>query len=113
MVKSRTTALETIQRFLAEANKKIGIKKVVLYGSVAKGRSRRWSDIDIAVISDNFTGMSHKERLTMLKKIAWDAGTTEIDALGYTEKEFSVDSPLDLVSEIKEYGEVVFENPEF
>jgi len=38
----------------------IGIyfNKVILFGSYAKNKANQWSDIDLALISDNFTGMA-------------------------------------------------------
>ena len=111
MVKRRTSALTVINKFIQAAGKKIDIKKVVLFGSHATGRFHTWSDIDIAVISDDFEGMNKKDRLIMLSKIAWEQKITEVDALGYTEAEFATESPLDLVAEIKEHGIVVYEKP--
>jgi predicted nucleotidyltransferase len=113
MAKERTAALKAIRQFLNEANKRISIDKVVLYGSTATGRTHEWSDIDIAVVSDDFLNKTRKERLVLLKEIAWYAKTTEIDALGYTVKEFETDDPLDIVSEIKKNGEVVFDRSAF
>jgi uncharacterized protein len=109
MAKKRTPALEAINRFIAKVAQVIHIEKVILYGSTAKGTTHEWSDIDLAVVSNDFIGMSHKDRLTVLKKAAWDAKATEIDALGYTAQEFCVEDPLDLVYEIKKYGQIVFE----
>ena len=30
--------------------------KVILFGSYAKNNAREWSDVDLALVSDNFTG---------------------------------------------------------
>jgi predicted nucleotidyltransferase len=31
--------------------------KVILFGSYAKNNARQWSDVDLALVSDSFTGM--------------------------------------------------------
>lgn len=109
MAKARASTLKAINRFIKAVEEKISVKKVLLYGSHATGRPGKWSDIDIAVISDDFEGMDMRERLLMLNKIAWNQKVTEIDALGYTGAEFEVENALDLTSEIKEHGIVVYE----
>jgi len=111
MDKKRASTLNIINRFIAALGAKIDVKKVILYGSQLMERPDKWSDIDIAIISNDFEGMSAKERLLMLSKIAWDAKVTEIDAFGYTEAEFKRAGPLDLASEVKEHGVVVYEKP--
>lgn len=109
MAQTRVDILGKIVRFVKAANSQIDIKKVVLYGSHIKGETDEWSDIDLAVVSDDFKSMTLKERLLLLKKIAWVEGLTEIDALGYSETEFESEHPLDFVVEIKEHGIVVYD----
>lgn len=109
MARTRIDTLRKINRFIEEANKKIEVKKVILFGSYASGRVSEWSDIDIAVISDDFEGMDYRERLLFLNKIAWTQQVSEVDALGYTEAEFEAESPLDFATEIKAHGIVVYE----
>jgi predicted nucleotidyltransferase len=47
-----------ISDYLAECNK-LGVqfKKVILFGSYAHDTAHKWSDIDLALVSDDFTGM--------------------------------------------------------
>jgi predicted nucleotidyltransferase len=35
--------------------KKLSIKKVIIFGSYVKGGQRKWSDIDVCIISPKFT----------------------------------------------------------
>ncbi len=111
MAKARASALRAIQRFMKLADTKINIEKIVLFGSHAMDQAHKWSDIDIAVISDDFKDVDYRDRLLVLSKIAWHQKVTEIDALGYTVEEFESDNPLDLVTEIKKCGIVVYEKP--
>ena len=47
-----------ISDYLAECNR-LGVhfKKVILFGSYARNAANEWSDVDLALVSDNFTGM--------------------------------------------------------
>lgn len=112
MAKARASALKAIDKFIDGVRQKIDVTRVILFGSYATGASHRWSDIDIAVVSDDFKGMPMRDRLMMLNKIAWEQGVTQVDALGYTEGEYNSENPLDLVTEIKKSGIVVYEKPQ-
>jgi predicted nucleotidyltransferase len=47
----------------AEDIKKQGVKlhTVILFGSYAQGRQREWSDIDVALVADEFTGVGFED----------------------------------------------------
>jgi len=51
--------------------KGLDINKVILFGSYATGNYREDSDIDIVVISNNFSGKDTFERAKMLGDIEW------------------------------------------
>jgi len=93
---------------LEKASEQIRIDKVILFGSFAMGKQRRWSDIDLAIISDDFKGIDNFERLVMLGKIAWYADATEIEALGYTKDEYRNATKLDFLGEIKRTGKIIY-----
>ncbi len=70
---SRKTALKIVEHYLADLKKAgVQIKIAILFGSYAKGNQHKWSDIDLALVADNFTGLSFidKEpfRFVQLKK---------------------------------------------
>ena len=52
----KKTALNIARKYADEVRKEMSPDKILLYGSYAKGNQREESDIDIAVIIDNFTG---------------------------------------------------------
>jgi uncharacterized protein len=55
-----------IDRYLNELNRHhIPVRKAVLFGSYAKGTYHQWSDIDIALVSEIFTGdrISDKDKV--------------------------------------------------
>ena len=39
----------------------IVLKRVILYGSYAKGKQTEYSDIDVALVSDQFSGVPSKD----------------------------------------------------
>ncbi|RMH74741.1 MAG: nucleotidyltransferase domain-containing protein [Calditrichaeota bacterium] len=47
---------DKVRRFLRLASGKIRIVQAYLFGSSAKGTRHEWSDIDIAIVSPDFSG---------------------------------------------------------
>ena len=58
---------KVINSFLQEIQKKYRIDDAYLYGSFAKGTSHRWSDIDIAIVSPDFSDDLFEERLLLMR----------------------------------------------
>jgi hypothetical protein len=83
---------ETLQseciRFVSAVCRKVIVTQVVLYGSYAQERAHAWSDIDLAVLSHEFTGHSLTRRAILLRYMCLDAGTPEVQAIGLTPHEF-------------------------
>ena len=107
MAGKRIAAL-SIRRFLSELKKEIRIERAILFGSYARGKAKRYSDVDIAIISADFQMLSPIERLVLLGKVAWKVGATEIEALGFTPEEYKRTNRFDFLYEIKRKGKVVF-----
>jgi predicted nucleotidyltransferase len=82
----------------------IRIKKVILYGSYARGKATEESDIDLVVISDDFKNMDLWERLCILAHAR--IGIKEpMEILGLTENEFNEESEGTFIGdEVKTYG---------
>jgi len=55
---TKKNLIKYISDYVAECNK-LGVqfKKVILFGSYAHNTAHKWSDIDLALVSDDFTGM--------------------------------------------------------
>lgn len=47
-------------------SKNIRIKKAILFGSYAAGNFNEWSDIDLALVSDDFSGNSFIDKLSLI-----------------------------------------------
>ena len=55
---TQNAAIDIVQNYAREiCNIGINLKKVILYGSFAKGTQHEWSDIDVALVADDFTGV--------------------------------------------------------
>ena len=76
-------------------------ERVYLFGSCAKGLDKKWSDIDVCVVSDKFAGKrwdSYEKRLWRLRREI----DSRIEPIGMTNEEFNGLSPLS--EEVKKTG---------
>jgi len=71
--------------FLLNKNN-IKVQKAILFGSYAYGKANEWSDIDIAIVSDDFTGNRFNDRLSLID-ILMEAGT-DISPLPFRNEDF-------------------------
>ncbi len=56
-------AIEVVERFLKLIKSdNITIERIILFGSYAKGNAGEWSDMDIAIVSPDFSGMPFYDR---------------------------------------------------
>ena len=70
----------------------IHISKVYLFGSYAKGSSKEFSDIDIAIISKSFTGFRFEDKMTILPlRRAIDS---RIEPVPFRPEDFNQSDPL-------------------
>ncbi|HLG35770.1 MAG TPA: nucleotidyltransferase domain-containing protein [Bacteroidia bacterium] len=59
---TQRTAIEKVKRFAREVqNTGLHLRKVILYGSYARNKQHQWSDIDIALVADEFTGIGFND----------------------------------------------------
>jgi predicted nucleotidyltransferase len=79
-----------IHQFVFEL-KRIGInvEKVILFGSYAKGTYNEWSDIDLAVVSNDFKGIRLIDKENMVSAIS--AVDYDISPLPYRPEDFTED----------------------
>ncbi|MDR2232914.1 MAG: nucleotidyltransferase domain-containing protein [Tannerella sp.] len=55
---TQNVVIETVKNYAFEVESMgVHLHKVILYGSFAKGTQHEWSDIDVALVADNFTGL--------------------------------------------------------
>lgn len=82
----------------------IKVDKVILFGSFAKNKQHRDSDIDIAVVSPDFTGDRFEDQLNLMRyRRQIDL---RIEPVPFRPQDFDPTDPL--VQEIITSGQVVF-----
>ena len=55
---TQNAVIKTVKNYAKEVNKAgVNLRKVILFGSYAKGTQHEWSDIDVALVADDFTGV--------------------------------------------------------
>ncbi|HLD00724.1 MAG TPA: nucleotidyltransferase domain-containing protein [Candidatus Nanoarchaeia archaeon] len=76
-----------LKAFKKEVSKKIPLKALVFFGSRAKGKGKKYSDIDLLVVSSKFKNKKFHQRATAL----YDYWTLDypVDFLCYTPEEFN------------------------
>jgi len=80
-------SINIIKKFIKNLNKDFHVKNVIFFGSRAEGRTKRNSDIDLIIVSNEFKGMDFFERVSSMYDY-WDADIP-VDFLCYTEEEFN------------------------
>lgn len=63
--------MEIVQKYVEKVCENYKIEAIILFGSYAKGIEREDSDIDIAIITDDFNNDIFDEQLN-LKKLRWE-----------------------------------------
>jgi len=102
----KRAALATIARFRASLEEQgIGVEKVVLYGSFARGTFREGSDIDVVVLSEDFTGMGYWERIDVLSEAIYEV-FAPLEAVAMTPVEWERGDSF--VVDYAKDGEVVY-----
>jgi len=59
---TQDAAIEIVRNYAYEIQGRgIHLRSVILYGSFAKGTQHEWSDIDVALVADEFTGFTFND----------------------------------------------------
>ena len=91
---------QSIERFLRAMRQRQRVEAVYLYGSQAKGTATDWSDIDLAVVSQDFSADHFQERLALMRLAAQI--DVRIEPHPFTPQDFNANDPL--ASEIRRTG---------
>ena len=75
-----------IKKFKEKIDKKTRVEKLIIFGSFARGRMKKDSDIDLLIVGKNFRGKKFFERPVGLHKY-WKLDYP-VDFLCYTPEEF-------------------------
>src|ERR1700691_4565008 len=68
----------------------IHLRKVILYGSYAKNQQHKWSDIDVAFVADEFSGIGFEDVKLFVRSLV-NRPTLDIQPHTYNTKDFDVD----------------------
>lgn len=100
-----------ISRLIERIKEKIPVHKVILFGSYAMGCPEPHSDLDLAIVSPAFEGMSDTRRLTLLSRTLRHfplPHPLQIELLGFTENDLAEGDYFDIEGEIFDKGKVVY-----
>ena len=80
---------------------KLPIKRIIVFGSQAKGKTHKWSDIDVCIISPRFKDVLKSMQFLFIKRNKEEV-LAGLEPIGFTEKDFKESSCL--IEEIKNTG---------
>ena len=99
---TRNAAIKTVRNYAKEINDAgVNLQKVIMFGSFAKGTQHEWSDIDVALVADNFTGVSFLDK-KLFPYIGIKKPYIRIEAITYPTEYFQESDPF--IEEIKNTG---------
>jgi len=106
LVKTRQQIEEIIKQYTSKlVDLGIGVERVILFGSYAKGHPREDSDIDLIVVSRDFQNMNIRERLEILG-IASARIMQPIQSKGYTPQEMESKEKDSFLIEVLEHTNI-------
>jgi predicted nucleotidyltransferase len=95
-------AIKRVKSYANEIAKQgINLNKVIMYGSFAKGTQHKWSDIDVALVADEFTGFGFSDRL-LFSHVSIKEPYIRIEPKTYPTDYFQESDPF--IEEIKRTG---------
>ncbi len=92
MAKIPDTIAQNIDRFLNVVRQRQRIEAAYLYGSYSKGTATAWSDVDLAIVSPDFSGDLFEEQLRLLHLAAQI--DDRIEARPFRPEGFTINEPL-------------------
>lgn len=95
-----------VDKYLNRLKKDLRLERVLLYGSFAKGKARKDSDVDLIVLSSDFAKMDEDERLRFLyrKSVGFPYN---LHIYGLTPQEYRQASPLTSLGAVKKKAKVI------
>jgi len=102
IIKDKRPLMERIREYISKIDNEIGVNQAFLYGSTAKGKRHRDSDVDLVIISEFFTGMAEPKRWGLLQH-RWNY-KEDLETLAYTPKEFAIIKERFLMQKILQYA---------
>ena len=83
---------KTLQEYIAQLKQLKQVSRAYIYGSYAKGSASIWRDIDVAIISPDFSHDLFEERVFLMKlALKFD---DRIEPSPFRPEDFNLDNPL-------------------
>ncbi len=84
---TKKIAIRTVENFVKEVKASgIHVRRAVLFGSCAHGKPHKWSDIDVALVADEFKGV---DDVRLFGRINNKREYLDISTRTYNTKEFT------------------------
>jgi predicted nucleotidyltransferase len=104
---TQDAVIETVRNYANEIEAcGVNLRIVILYGSFAKGTQHEWSDIDVALVADEFTGFTFNDS-DLFPYIGIKKPYIRIEAKTYQTDYFRNSDPF--IEEIKKDGIVILD----
>ena len=102
---TREIAIEKVKSFALELlSNGMKLDKVILFGSFARNLQNAHSDIDVALVSDMFTGFGFEDR-RLFSRINIKREFIDIETRTFSKEYFEASDPF--IEEIKKTGIVI------
>jgi predicted nucleotidyltransferase len=103
---TQDAVIEIVRNYAKEIEQHgVHLRMVILYGSFAKGKQHEWSDIDVALVADDFTGFGFLD-MNRFTDISIRKPYIRIEAKTYPTEYFRSGDPF--INEIKKTGIIIF-----
>ena len=113
MVKIRSEIANIVARYVRDLEAQdIRVEKAYLFGSQLRGEANEWSDIDVVVVSPDFSGMEFWELppMTGLARYQTYKATGEsVEALATTPEDIASAHPASFLAHVLKDAVVVYE----
>lgn len=88
---TQRAVINNIKRFASDVKQSgIHLHKVILYGSYAQNKQHKWSDIDIALVADEFKSIGFED-VKLFSGILCKYAALNIQPRTYNTNDFSID----------------------
>ena len=99
---TQDAVIETVRNYAREIEANgVNLHTVILYGSFAKGTQHEWSDIDVALVADEFSGFTFND-CDLFPYVGIKKPYIRIEAKTYPTDYFQEGDPF--INEIKKTG---------
>jgi predicted nucleotidyltransferase len=103
---TQETVIDTVRNYAREIEEHgVHLRQVILYGSFAKGTQHEWSDIDVALVADEFEGLPGD--LNSCSRIGIKKPYIRIESKTYPTEYFRKGDPF--IREIQKDGIVILQ----